>query len=225
MVSWNKAAVAAVAMAAGTAMAGTVDLNFVGVSGGGAAMKLRVAGTTYYAGHMMHTFASGARMGESFNSFCIDVAEVAVAGTTSYEIVDLADAPMPGAPYGQAKADAVSAVIANAIALGWIDGRLQGDAGQAGYLGKMGAIQAAVWEALGFDVQIGAAQTSSTLAAYYNMLMDEATFDATLRTPGLHAAVAGGQQDMLYIVPLPPAAFAGAGLLAVGFGVRSLRRR
>ncbi len=225
MVSWNKAAVAAVAMAAGTAMAGTVDLNFVGVSGGGAAMKLRVAGTTYYAGHMMHTFANGARMGESFNSFCIDVAEVAVVGTTSYEIVDLAEAPMPGAPYGQAKADAVSAVIANAIALGWIDGRLQGDAGDAGYLGKMGAIQAAVWVALGFDVQVGAAQTSSALAAYYNVLMDEATFDASLRTPGLSAAVAGGQQDMLYIVPLPPAAFAGAGLLAVGFGVRSMRRR
>lgn len=225
MINLNKAAIAAVALAAGTAMAGTVDLNFISVAGGNSATKLRVAGTTYFAGHMTHSFTSGARSGETFNTFCIDVAEFATPGAATYQIVDLADAPMPGAPFGQTKADAVSAVVANAIALGWIDNRLQGDSGQANYLAKMGAVQAAIWEALGFGINVEASQTSSSLTSFYNVLMSETTFDASLRTSGLRAVVAAGQQDMLYIVPLPPAAFAGAGLLAVGFGVRAVRRR
>jgi hypothetical protein len=37
--------------------------------------------------------------------------------------------------------------------------------------------------------------------------------------------VAGGNQDMLYVVPLPPAAFAGLATLVGVAGVARLRRR
>lgn len=216
---------AGVAMSAGSAMAGTVDMSYTGVAGGSSAVHLRVAGVTYYAGHMTHVFTSGARAGESFNTFCIDVNEAATPGPATYQIIRLEDAPIPGAPYGPLKAAAVSDVLANAIALGWIGADLQGDQSQAGYLGKMGAIQAAIWEALGFDVQVGASQTSASLKTYHAELASAMLTNAQMSVDGLRAVAAPGQQDMLYIVPLPPAAFAGAGLLAAGFGIRAVRRR
>ena len=219
------AATAALTLAAGASMGATVDLNYTGVAGGTSAAHLKVGGSVYYAGHMRHLYSGGTRDGQVFNTFCIDVGEYATPGVATYEIIDLADAPVPGSPYGVVKADAVSAVVANAIALGWIGADLQGDSGQVGYLGKMGAIQAAIWEALGFDVQVSSGSTSSSLKTYYAQLMNSSTFNANLRTDGLKAVAASGQQDMLFIVPLPPAAFAGAGMLAAAFGVRTLRRR
>ena len=210
---------------AGVAMGETIDARYVGMSGGSSATHLRVGSLTLYAGHMVHEYTGGARSGERFATFCIDIGEFASTSGATYEIVDLADAPVPGVPYGQSVADQISAVVANAVALGWIDNRLQADTEQAGYLGKMGAIQAAIWEAIGGDVQLDSGATTASLAGYYNTLMNDATFDEGLRLAGLRAMVAPGQQDMLYVVPLPPAAFAGAGVLAVGFGVRALRRR
>lgn len=211
------------ALGAGVASADTIDLDYQQVAGGSGATQVSVNGTTYYAGHMIHNILSGPNAGSSFRTFCIELGELASTGPATYDIVNLGDAPLPGTPYGQAKANAVSAVIANAIAEGWIGADLQGDTNQADYTAKMGAIQAAVWEALGASVNLNSSQTSQELAYYYYDLMNG--FDASLRTTGLRAVVARGQQDMLYIVPLPPAAIAGAGLLAVGFGVRALRRR
>lgn len=224
--NWMKTAAVGASMLGAVAMADTIEMSYDNVAGGTSASQVRVDGEgTFYAGHMMHTFTSGSRSGESFGTFCIDVREFARTGATTYEIIDLADAPQPGTPYGQAKADAVSAVVANAIALGWIGKDLQTDSSRTGYLGQMGAIQAAIWGALGYDIRDNHNRTSDELNYYYDILLDDSTFDSSLRTNGLRAAVASNQQDMLYIVPLPPAAFAGAGLLAVGFGVRQVRRR
>ncbi len=55
--------------------------------------------------------------------------------------------------------------------------------------------------------------------------MDVNTYDATLRLAGLVALASDTAQDMLYVVPLPPAVFAGAGMLGLCLGVRTLRRR
>lgn len=211
------------AAGSGVAMAGSIQASYVQVAGGSGAAHLRVGGQTYYAGHMIHQYTAGDRAGQQFASFCIDVGEAAVPGAKNYQLVNLADAPMPGAPYGQAIADQINAVVANAVALGWIDAKLQADTAQVGYLAKMGAIQAAIWEAIGADVKLNASQTTAAVAAYHAQLM--AGFDGSARISGLRAMVAPGAQDMLYVVPLPPAAFAGAGLLAAGLGVRTVRRR
>jgi len=109
--------------------------------------------------------------------------------------------------------------------MGWIDANLQANAAQADYLAKMGAIQAAIWEALGHDFQVNSSGTSSSLRAQYNLLTNENSFDSSLRMAGLRAAVADGQQDQLWIVPLPSSALAGLGLLGGIAGVRTLRRR
>ncbi|MBL4698795.1 MAG: hypothetical protein JKX70_08165 [Phycisphaerales bacterium] len=206
-------------------MADTVDVRYTGIAGGSNASHLRVEGGTYYAGQMMHEFTSGDRAGESFGTFCIDFSEAANTSGATYQIVDIADAPMPGTPYGQTIADQINAVVANAAALGWIDNKLQGDENQQDYLAKMGAIQAAVWEAFGSDIEVGSSRTSNSLEHYYNILTNVQTFDSSLRLNGLKAIVAEGQQDMLYVVPLPPAAFAGLGMLGSLAGVRTIRRR
>ena len=213
------------AVTSGIAMADTVDVRYTGVAGGSSASHLRVEGGTYYAGHMNHEFTSGSRSGESFATFCIDFAEHANTSGATYQIVDIADAPMPGAPYGRDIANRINAVVANAAALGWIDNRLQADTNQTDYLAKMGAIQAAVWEAFGSDIEVDDSRTYNSLANYYHILTDVQTFDESARLSGLRAIVAGGQQDMLFVVPLPPAAFAGLGMLGSIAGVRTIRRR
>lgn len=213
------------ASAASIASADSIDVRYTGIAGGSSAMQLKVGSGTYYAGHMNHQFTSGSNAGDRFSSFCIDFSERANTSGATYQIVDIADAPMPGTPYGQVIAGKINAVVANAAALGWIDNRLQADTEQSDYLAKMGAIQAAVWEAFGSDVKIGSSRTSNALENYYNILMDDNSFDSSLRLNGLKAIVAEGQQDMLYVVPLPPAAFAGLGMLGGIAGIRTIRRR
>lgn len=215
----------AVAAASGFAMADSIDAKYMNVAGSGSANKLRVGNQTFYAGHMMHQYTSGARSGTQFGTFCIELSQEATSVDAEYQITDLADAPAPGVPYGQAVADRISAVVANAVALGWIDGQLQADTSQSNYLGKMGAIQAAVWEALGGDIKLNASQTSASLRNSYAVLMNAQTFDESARLAGLKAMTNDGQQDMLIVVPLPPAAFAGMGMLLGVAGVRAVRRR
>jgi len=213
------------ATVSGAAIAETVDVRYTGIAGGSSASQLRVEGGTYYAGQMMHEFTSGDRAGEIFGTFCIDFQEAASHSGATYDIVDIADAPMPGVPYGQEISDKINAVVANAAALGWIDSKLQADVNQVDYIAKMGAIQAAVWEAFGSDIDVDDSRTFNSLASYYYILTDIQTFDSSLRLRNLKAIVAEGQQDMLFVVPLPPAAFAGLGMLGGFAGIRTIRRR
>jgi hypothetical protein len=223
----NRFAVLAVcALTATVAVADTVDAQYIQVAGGNDATRLKVGTGTYRAGHMVHEYTSGPRSGDRFSTFCIDFDENANSSEgATYDIIDIADAPMPGTPYGQEIADKINAVVANAAALGWIDNRLQADTNQEGYLAKMGAIQAAIWEAFGSPIKIENRRTNNDLADYYYELTNPQTFDESLRMAGLRAMVAPDQQDMLYVVPLPPAVFAGAGLLMGIGGIRSVRRR
>ncbi len=219
-------AVMAVAGLAGVASADSIDLNYTGIVGGNSSLTARVGSTTYRAGHMSHDIMSGSNAGQSFNTFCIELEEFATNGTATYEIVNLADAPNPGSDYGQAKADAVSAVLANALAKGWIDEKMQATSTDSSEnLARMGAIQAAIWEALGHDFNVESSSTSSALRTRYADLLNENSFNAGLRMQGLRAVVSEGQQDMLYIVPLPTAAWAGMGMLGCIAGVRTARRR
>lgn len=204
---------------------GSIDLVWTGIAGDSGSGRVLVNGVQRQAGHILHDIVSGSQAGSSFATFCIELRQNVGSGVVTYDIVDLLQAPLPGPQYAAGVGDAISVVVANAIALGWIDGRLQADSSQANYLGRMGAIQAAIWMATGDSVDINSAQTSSFVRSAYLELTDTNTFDASLRLGGLRALVNGARQDMLYVVPLPPAVFAGAGLLAVGFGIRALRRR
>lgn len=181
--------------------------------------------TSHPAGHLTYQFQSGG----AYNTFCIETAQYTNTGYRTYEIINLADAPSPGASYGQAAADRVIAVIANAVDLGWIDINLQA-APSGGMSGednadRMSAIQGAIWAALFNNLTPSSTDTDvvNNLATLGAQSLNNATFN--LMKNRLRAAVNDGAQDQLYIVPLPTSAMAGLGLLGGIAGVRSIRRR
>jgi hypothetical protein len=198
---------------------GAVEMRYSSIEGG----FLDVGGSRLQAGLNFYTITSGAGAGTTFGTFCVELSQHIGQGPAVYNLVSLPETPLPGAPMTQAQADEISAVLASARSLGWIGNRLDADAGQANYLGRIGAIQAAIWATLGGDVDVDSAQTSSSIRDAYTELMS--SFDGSLRYAGLLGLVNDRRQDVLYVVPLPTAALAGAGVLAAAFGVRASRRR
>jgi len=192
-----------------------------------------VSNGSYIAGHMVHTIQGDPAGG--FRSFCIELGQHANGGFSTYQIVDLTSAPNPGLPgsYTASQAAAVVDIISRAISLGWINNSLQADTSQTDYGQRMAAIQGKVWEALG----LGAASssdtatfdTANTVQDYMNTLAGYSHANLvsinSVMTNRLRAAVADGEQDMLYVVPLPTSVWAGLGLLGGLAGVRVARRR
>lgn len=203
------------------AHADSVDMEYTGVSGG---ISVTVTpGGTYSAGHMNHTIYHGATPAGSFQTFCIELGENANNGVSNYQIVDLTSAPDPdlsGSTYTQAQADAVIDVVTNAVSLGWIDINLQNAGGTSE---QISAVQAGIWAALFGSASSSNAGVQSALSTLTSESVNQGT--RALMASRLRAAVAQGEQDMLYVVPLPPAAWAGLGMLGTFAGVRSCRRR
>ncbi len=165
-------------------------------------------------------FASG-----SFATFCIQVGQNAAAGT--YKIFDLADAPLPGDAYGAAIAHRIGIAVRAGIDAGWIasDLSLLTSGNTTTDQRRMATIQAAIWEAIydtgSFDRTGGNVVTNATLGGFWDLL----DFNNNGVVAGLRAIVHPNGQDQLYIVPLPPAAFAGLATLVGVAGVARLRRR
>lgn len=218
----DMAALAATFACVSMAHADSIVLEYTGISGG---LGVNVTGQGgYSAGHMNHSIydSVGGSVIGSFQTFCIEMGEYANNGESTYQIVDLTDAPDPdgGSPYSQAQADGIIDVVTKAISLGWIDTNLQTTGGTSA---EISAIQASIWGAI-FS---GATSGNTDVQTAISDLSTE-TLDAGLRNTmanRLRAVVASGEQDMLYVVPLPPAAFAGLGLLGGLAGVRMIRRR
>ncbi|MBL4698793.1 MAG: hypothetical protein JKX70_08155 [Phycisphaerales bacterium] len=226
------AAIGALSIAAPAAMAETVDLSFIGHTGlntvtlnGGTSIY---AGQSFSAGHLTHSIDSGPRAGQTYNTFCVELAERANSGSSTYEIVDLSEAPRSETPddasdnYGVVKAALVVGVISKAVDLGWIDISLQRMAGST--VDQMSAIQAMIWAVL-YDATAssGDAGVTAALSALTIQTASSSTFN--IMESRLRAVVADGEQDQLYVVPLPPAVFAGLGMLGSLAGVRTIRRR
>ena len=215
------AVLCAVVASVSIVQADSIDLEYTGISGG---IGVTVTpGGTFSAGHMNHTIYNGANPTGSFQTFCIELGENANNGVSTYQIVDLTSAPDPdlgGSTYTQAQADAVIDVISNAVSLGWIDINLQNAGGTSA---QISAIQASIWGALFGSASSSDTDVQSAIGTLGAQSLDSGT--RTLMANRLRAIVAQGEQDMLYVVPLPPAAWAGLGMLGAFAGVRSCRRR
>jgi hypothetical protein len=215
---------AALVVAAGStsfAQADSIDLEYTGISGG---IGVTVTpGGTFSAGHMNHTIYNGATPAGSFQTFCIELGEFANNGISTYQIVDLTSAPDPdlgGSTYSQAQADAVIDVIANAVSLGWIDMSLQNAGGTSA---QISAIQASIWGALFGSASSSNGDVQAAIGTLSAQSLDSGT--RSIMAKRLRAIVAQGEQDMLYVVPLPAPLWAGLGMLGLAAGVRSVRRR
>lgn len=234
MNKWNKlAALTAAATCVSVVSAESVFLDFEDVQDGSEVTIVGIGNVI--AGHMRHgvyTDVAGTTQTGDFYSFCIELQNTDRSNISEYQIVNLTDAPDPDlsgsdTSYTQAQADAVVEAVAKAVQLDWITSNLQ--MGADGNSDRMTAIQMAIWIALDFG-DFNSIYTTSNFAADLALshLLFNTTVDANIETMmagRLRAAVADGEQDMLYVVPLPPAAWAGLGLLGVCAGVRQARRR
>ncbi|MEA5612316.1 hypothetical protein [Nodularia spumigena] len=179
----------------------------------------------------------------SFATFCIELDQN--AGNGNYTINRLADAPDPtGGPtnpngsnsYGNAIAARIKIAVRAGIDANWIASDLSlisvGNSAADLLLERrrMAVIQAAIWEAIfdtgSFDFGLGDVRITNTdLQTLWNQL----DFNNSGQVAGLRAITSGqgqgNRQDMLYVVPLPPAAFAGLATLVGVAGVARLRRR
>ncbi|MEQ8318129.1 MAG: hypothetical protein RIE77_05960 [Phycisphaerales bacterium] len=231
-----RSAIAITAMLAlsGVAVADSVDLAYTG-PGNGKSFDVLANGTatSVFAGQLTFNVANGSGAGAQLNgpllTYCIDVLEGVGPGLNTYDLDDLADAPVTagGDPaMGVEKAKAI--------------GRLYTAAGgdQFGSDNDFAAaFQLAVWEVIAdfggdndLDISDGDFRVTSSINAgtqsVLNGLLAAAADDSVFSFSGLGALTNEGFQDQLYSVaiPLPGAmGLAAAGLAGVGFVTR--RRR
>lgn len=229
-------AAAALVVASSGALAG-FDADFTGLYG-------RIDGirvdTTGYGGTLNETFNAGQFLfdytdvggdrgigqfsGGSFATFCIELQSIA-SGSTSYDIDRVSNAPNPSAgggqgPYDPADEAEVSAVLAAAVDLGW----LNWDLSATGSLTKdqAAAIQGLIWKVV-FDNADVTAETAG-IAAQMAILETEYNANPSGSIDHLYAMISADSQDQLFIVPLPTAALAGLMTLAGIGGIKRLRR-
>lgn len=193
---------------------------------------------TFSGGHIEFTYGAGGsaagkaagqfvgNAGDKFVTFCIELDQTASQNMLGYTIVNLASAPNPAtgssnpnapAAYGNAIAARVNEVVAAAVAQGWINADLSLGSADAN---RLAGIQAAIWDAIYGPSVVTA---NATITGHMNTLL--ANYGSGDRVKGLRAMVSDRSQDMLYVVPLPPAAFAGLATLVGVAGVARLRRR
>lgn len=178
-----------------------------------------------YAGAAAGQFAGGPN--STFATFCIELDQGAPGGAHGYDVVSLADAPNPPggvsnpnapASYGLTIAGRIHEVVASAINAGWINDDLS--LGSASNI-QLAAIQALIWDAI---YGPGVVTAGGSVTSAMNELLTTHWVDGG-RVSGLRAMVSSTGQDMLFVVPLPPAAFAGLATLVGVAGVARLRRR
>lgn len=231
---------ALLAATSGAALAGDFWAQQSGFTGGGGITVVDgdSVSRTVSGGHIEFTYGVGGSpagqasgqfvgpQGSTFSTFCIEIDQGA-GGLKMFDIVDLAAAPNPATggnpndpnPYGNTIATNISKVVAAAIGLNWINADLSVNTATNT---QLAAIQGEIWKAIYGNVSYssGAMGTqASTLAS----TVTAGTYGSVVS--GLRAMVASNGQDQLYVVPLPPAAFAGLATLAGIAGVSRLRRR
>ncbi len=222
----------AVALTAASGLATAADFNaqyvtFAGTGGISVNGNPTISGgliTMQYSGGAPSQ-AAGQFKGPSFTTFCIEIDQH--VGSHSYDIVSLADAPNPPtgssnpnapAAYGAGIAARIHEVVAAAIDAGWIQSDL---ALGTGTNEQLAAVQALIWDAI---YGPGVVTANAAVTAQMTYLMSS-HWTAGSTVAGLRAMVSASGQDMLFVVPLPPAAFAGLATLVGVAGVARLRRR
>lgn len=214
---------AVIASVAGIAEAASFQANFTGQSN-----SVNVGRGSNSAGYLnlQYVGAPASTVGQfanaSFQTFCIDVQSVnSNAGSNPYTwtIESISEAPTPGTNYGVAIELRVKEIIAAAIGEGWINADLSNNGSSDT---RIAAIQALIWNNI---PAFGYVAPTANIAADYATLENFANGAyAGSNVSGLRAITTNGQ-DMLYIVPLPPAAIAGLATLVGVAGVARLRRR
>ncbi|MEM7622093.1 MAG: hypothetical protein AAF235_02705 [Planctomycetota bacterium] len=235
-------ATTAVTLAAGTAAADVVDVDFTDTDKGRTVRLGFYEGDTQtssmkvFAGELEHTFSGGTGLGGlfsgSFTTFCVDVHQSVSRNATEFDVVSLASVPGPGG-MGNARAGAISSLFT---------------VGTSSY-GSMdrdfaAAFQLLVWEIVAdYDATVGIASidlsTGSFRATKGNgsqlwsgvnddvetLLSSMGTAGLDVGNPGVWAFASDTYQDQLVFAPQIIPSPGSAALAAVGGLCFSVRRR
>ncbi len=238
---------AAIAASACSTLASSINISYVGqntVSGIVVAGRTSAGGIA--GGHINFRYGPGGSapgatgqfqggQGAEFSTFCIELGQFVSGSSLPFDLDDLENAPNPasGGPgnttYGAAIEQLINNVLAQAIAWDWIRNDLGSDTNTTRV--RLAATQAAIWGAIYGANNISFVGDSlvndsngQSVSSAYNALI--ASLNNNVNVSGRFiAALNGSQQDLLYVVPLPPAAFAGLATLVGVAGVARLRRR
>jgi len=224
-------------------------LNYQGIestSGGNVTHAAGVAGELKH--ETRNRTGAAANLPQYISSFCIELGQFTQSGYNNFDVVSIIEAPNPASNgpgdnvYGVEVQRRIHSVLRAAIDAGMIDARLQPASGSTA--AEMAAIQLGIWEAIwetGSTLDLASGNSTlvghdfgatnalntalaSLSASANNYIALEADDFGTFKVAGLVALTSSNAQDQLAVVPLPPAAFAGLGLLGAAGVVRRLRK-
>lgn len=207
-----------------------------------------------FAGSLNHQFTTGAAgsvnavaqsdsssvlNGRTLGTFCTDILERVDSNWRTHNLANVVNAPTTQNVANASMGTGKSNRLAQLYNYGQSAGLLNGQGGWASNADtntnkdQGAAFQLLVWEIVFGDANEsnwesnGALRVSgltSSVRNYFSQFRDlSASYSSDLA--GFRASSRTGSQDQLVIIPLPPAFFAGAGMLGMVMGARYLRRR
>lgn len=244
-------AIAAIGITGSIASADQVDMRFQGVGAGRAVSvqywvgSTKVLDTHTFAGSLVHEFRSTTSGGTNtlganqISTFCVDILEHVDSRWQTMEVRSLSSVPVDEnaivGPFNSSRVERLGQLYS----LGLSNGLLNGNGGWANnnVTSDTNRDTAAAWQLLVWELAFGNADeanwaengtlrvggVSTNVRNFFTSLRNAAmNMDATT---GLRAASRGRVQDQLVVIPLPPAAYAGMGLLGAVIGASYIRRR
>lgn len=212
----------------------------------------KVMDSNLFAGSLNHQFSSGGQSGVSavqsngaatflsgrtVATFCTDILEHVDSNWRTHNIrnVEQAPATQAGQGMGEQRSDRLSQLYGYGRTNGLLNeaGGWASDSGSDANKDKAAAWQLLVWEIVFGDANdsnwasTGALRVSGLSNQVRNYFAQFRDLSASYSTDlaGFRASSRAGSQDQLVIIPLPPAVYAGAGMLGLVFGAKALRRR
>ncbi len=214
----------------------------------------KVLDSNVFAGSLNHQFTTDAAgsasavaptgsgnvlNGRTLGTFCTDILERVDSNWRTHNLAEVTDAPTTQNRANAAMGDGKSNRLAQLYNYGQTAGLLNGQGGWASNADtgankdQGAAFQLLVWEIVFGDASetnwessgaLRVSGLSSSVRNYFAQFRDlSASYSSDLA--GFRASSRSGSQDQLVIIPLPPAFFAGAGMLGLVMGARYLRRR
>jgi hypothetical protein len=214
----------------------------------------KVLDSNVFAGSLNHEFTTGAVSGvnavaqsdsssvlngRTLGTFCTDILEHVDSRWRTHNLTDVPVAPTTQSVANAAMGDGKSNRLSQLYNYGQTSGLLNGQGGWASNSDngtnrdKAAAFQLLVWEIVFGDANdanweangtLRVSGLSSSVRNYFSQFRDlSASYSTDLG--GFRASSRSGSQDQLVIIPLPPAFYAGAGMLGLVMGARYLRRR
>ena len=214
----------------------------------------KVIDSNVFAGSLNHQFTTGAAgsanavaqsdsssvlNGRTLGTFCTDILEHVDSNWRTHNLTQVTTAPTTQNLANAAMGDGKSNRLAQLYNYGQSTGLLNGQGGWASNSDSgTNRDQGAAFQLLVWEIVFGVANEanwesngalrvsglSSSVRNYFAQFRDlSASYSDNLA--GFRASSRSGSQDQLVIIPLPPAFFAGAGMLGLVMGARYLRRR